>query len=85
LKSLAGESFKLSHIIKQLGRGTIFIGTVEPPKSDKQEKYTGSPIYSEEFPTENKDDGKFSIHSFFWFFKIFSKYIMFPRVSVNII
>jgi hypothetical protein len=37
----------LSHTVKQLGRGIIFIGTVEPPKSDKQEKYTGSPIYSE--------------------------------------
>jgi hypothetical protein len=52
LKSLAGESFKSSHIIKQLGRGTIFIGTVEPPKSNKQEKYAGSTIYDDEFPTE---------------------------------
>jgi hypothetical protein len=38
LKSLAGESFKSSQTVKQLGRGTIFIGTAEPPKSNKQEK-----------------------------------------------
>ena len=65
MKSLAGESFKLSHIIKQLSRGTIFIGTVEPPKSNKQEKYTGSTIYSEEFPTENKDMMENSLYTAF--------------------
>jgi hypothetical protein len=55
----------LSHTVKQLGRGIIFIGTVEPPKSNKQEKYAGSTIYDDEFPTENKDMMENSLYTAF--------------------